>query len=110
MTSHEAKQQVDACEREVVSAYDNMRSAVRTVGTSAVSAAASKTTMCTLLPLIISVIGVLLFGAHPLWAIVLIVAGIWIAYSSHSSAKSIQDKVEGQQKTLNSTLDNNSKI
>lgn len=53
MTSQEAKQQVDACERKVVSAYDNMRSAARTVGTSAVSAAASKTTMSTLLPLII---------------------------------------------------------
>ena len=110
MTSQEAKQQVDACERKVVSAYDNMRSAARTVGTSAASAAASKTTMSTLLPLIISVIGLLLFGSHPFWAIVLIVAGIWIAYSCHSSAKSIQNKVEGQQKTLNSTLDNNSKI
>ena len=110
MTSQEAKQQVDACERKVVSAYDNMRSAARTVGTAAVSAAASKTTMSTLLPLIISVIGLLLFGSHPFWAIVLIVAGIWIAYSCHSSAKSIQNTVEGQQKTLNSTLDNNSKI
>lgn len=110
MTSQEAKQQVDACERKVVSAYDNMRSAARTVGTSAVSAAASKTTMSTLLPLIISVIGLLIFGSHPFWAIVLIVAGIWIAYSCHSSAKSIQNTVEGQQKTLNSTLDNNSKI
>lgn len=110
MTSQEAKQQVDACERKVVSAYDNMRSAARTVGTLAVSAAASETTMSTLLPLIISVFGLLLFGSHPFWAIVLIVAGIWIAYSSYSSAKSIQNTVEGQQKTLNSTLDNNSKI
>lgn len=110
MTSQEAKQQVDACERKVVSAYDNMCSAARTVGTSAVSAAASKTTMSTLLRLIISVIGLLLFGSHPFWAIVLIVAGILSAYSYHSSAKSIQNTVEGQQKTLNSTLDNNSKI
>lgn len=110
MTSQEAKQQVDACERKVVSAYDNMRSAARTVGTSAVSAAKSKTIMSTLLPLIISIFGLLLFGSHPFWAIVLIVAGILIAYFCHSSAKPIQNTVEGQQKTLNSTLDNNSKI
>ena len=110
MTSQEAKQQVDACERKVVSAYGNMRSAARTVGTSAASAASSKTTMSTLLPLIISVIGLLIFGSHPFWAIVMIIVGIWIAYSSHSSAKSIQNTVEGQQETLNSTLDNNSKI
>lgn len=110
MTSQEARQQVDACERKVVSTYDSMRSAARTVGTSAASAAASKTTKSTLLPLIISVIGLLLFGSHPFWAIVMIIAGVWIAYSCHSSAKSIQNTVEGQQKILNSTLENHSKI
>lgn len=108
MTIQEAKQQVEDCERKVANAYNNMYCAARKVGTSAVSVAERNTTICTLVPfVIISVIGLLLFAAHPIFFVGVICVGVWVSKSSYSNAKSVQDQIENQQKILNSTLHNN---
>ncbi len=111
MTSQEARRQVDACERQITGTYSNLRDATRSVGASAVQAASSKTTMSTLLPLIISLFGFFLcIGSHPVWGVLLIIAGCAIAYNTHQTAATVQKTVENQQKNLNSILDNNFKI
>ena len=111
MTSQEARQQLDACERQITGTYSNLRDAARSMGSNAVQAASSKTTMSTIWPLIISLFGLILcFASHPVWGILLIIVGIVIAYYTYLSAASAQTTVENQQKNLNSIIDNNAKI
>ena len=109
MTLQEARQQVERCEHQITGAYKNLHEAAMNMGSSAVGAATGKTTMCTLLPLIISLLGVFLcFVVHPIFGILLIIVGIVIAYYAHKSAASVQDRVENLQKRLNSFLNKNS--
>lgn len=111
MTSQEARQQVYACENQITGTYSNLRDAARSMGSSAAQAASSKTSTSTLLPLIISLFGLILcFASHPVWGILLIIVGIVIAYNTHQSAASVQKNVEQQVGYLNNTLDSNSKI
>lgn len=111
MTSQEARQQVEACERQITDAYSNLRDAVRSVGSSTTQAASSKATTNTLLPLIISVLGIILFfSSHPVWGVLLIIAGIVIAYNIDQAEASALNMVKNRQKNLNSILDDNSKI
>ncbi len=111
MTSQEARQQVDACERQITGTYSNLRDAARSMGSSAVQAQSSSTTTKTMLPLIISLIGLFLcFASHPVWGVLLIIAGIFFAYTAHDSAASVQKNVEQQVGYLNNTLDSNSRI
>ena len=111
MTSQEARQQLNACESQITGTYSNLRDAARSMGSSAAQAASSKTTMSTLLPLIISLFGLILCSAsHPGWGVILIIVGIVIAYNTHQSAASVQKYVEQQVGYLNDTLDSNSRI
>lgn len=111
MTSQEARQQLNACERQITGTYSNLRDAARSMGSNAVQAASSKTAMSTIRPLIISLFGLILcFASHPVWGILPIIVGIVIAYHTHQYAESAQTTVENQQKNLNSIIDNNAKI
>jgi hypothetical protein len=111
MTSEEARQQLNACESQITGTYSNLRDAARSMGASASQAASSKTLMSILLPLIISLFGVILgFASHLVWGIILITVGILIACSTYQSAASVQENVEQQVRYLNSTLDSNSGI
>lgn len=111
MTSQEARQQLNACESQITGTYSNLCDAARSMGSSAAQAASSKTTMSTLLPLIISLFGLILcFASHPIWGVIFIIVGIVIAYNTHQSAASVQKNVEQQERSLNNTLDRNSKI
>ena len=110
MTSQEARQQLNACESQITGTYSNLRDAARSMGASASQAASRKTTMSTLLPLIISLFGLILcFASHP-GGVILIIVGIVIAYNTHKSAASVQKNVDQQVGYLNNTLDSNSKI
>ena len=111
MTSQEARQQLNACESQITGTYSNLRDAARSMGSSAAQAASSQTTMSTLLPLIISLFGLILcFVFHPVLGVLLIIVGIVIAYETHQSAASVQKNVEQQVRYLNNRLDSNSKI
>lgn len=116
MTLQEARQQVNACERQITNTYSNLWGAAKSMGSSASQAASSKTIVSTLLPLIISLFGsILCIAYHSRWVViligvVLIILGIVIAYNTHQSAASVQKNVEQQVKYLNNTLDSNSRI
>ena len=111
MTSNEARQKIDACERQIVGAYSGLKDSARQVGSSAASSASSATSMKTLLPLILCLIGLFDFLDPFLGiGIFFIPAGIFISVKLHGSAKSVKNNIENMQKKLNSTIDNNANI
>ena len=110
MTSNEARQKIDACERQIVGAYSGLKDSARQVGSSAASSASSATLMKTLLPLILCLIGLFCFSCPWFLGIVFIAAGIFISVKLHGPAKSVQNNIENMQKNLNSTIDNNANI
>lgn len=110
MTSNEARQKIDACERQIVGAYSGLKDSARQVGSSAASSASSATLMKTLLPLILCLIGLFYFLGPWFLGIVFIAAGIFISVKLHGPAKSVQNNIENMQKNLNSTIDNNANI
>jgi len=110
MTVQQAQAEINKCEQEITRAHSSLCSAARTVGSRAKECADGRKTKKTLLPLIISVIGIFFFGSAWFLGLVMIIAGIVIAYNMNQSAGSVVSKVEAAQKTLNSTIDNNSKI
>ena len=114
MTSQEARQQIDACERQITGAYSNLEDAARSMGEVVVEEAASNTTKKTMMPLIISLIGLILVLTQDLGAgmlgVIMIIVGIVVAYNAHKSAASIQQTIENQQKNFFNILSNNSKI
>lgn len=110
MTSNEARQKIDACERQIVGAYSGLKDSARQVGSSAASSASSATLMKTLLPLILWLIGLFCFSGPWFLRIVFIAAGIFISVKLHGHAKSVQNNIENIQKNLNSTIDNNANI
>lgn len=111
MTSQEARQQLNTCESQITGTYSNLRDAARSMGASTSRAASSKTTTSTLLPLLISLFGLILCDpSHLVWGVILIIVGIVIAYNTHQSAASVQKNVEQQVGYLNNTLDRNSRI
>ena len=111
MTSQEARQQLNACESQITGTYSNLRDTARSMGSSTAQAASGKTAMSILLPLIISLFGLILcFASHPVWGVILIIVGIVIAYNTHKKAATVQKDVDKQVEDLNHTLDLNSKI
>lgn len=110
MTVQQAQAEITKCEQEITRAHSSLCSAARTVGTSAKECADGSKTKKTLLPLLISVIGIFFFSSAWFLGVVLIVVGIFIAYSMNQSASSVVSKVATAQNTLNSTIENNSKI
>ena len=110
MTSNEAKQKVDECERQIVSTYNTLKDNARAVGTSAASAASSKTTANTVWPLLLCVLGFVFFAGPWFLGLVCIISGAVIAYNLHNSAQTAQNSIENGQKNLNSIIDTNANI
>lgn len=110
MTVQQAQTEINKCEQDITRAHSFLCSAARTVGSSAKECADGSKTKKTLLPLLISLMGILFFSSAWFLGLVLIIAGIVLAYNLNQSAGSVVSKVEAAQKTLNSTIDNNSKI
>lgn len=110
MTVQQAQTEINKCEQDITRVHSSLCSAARTVGSSAKECADGSKTKKTLLPLLISLMGILFFSSAWFLGLVLIIAGIVLAYNLNQSASSVVSKVEAAQKTLNSTIDNNSKI
>ena len=110
MTAQQAQAEINKCEWDITRAHSSLCNAARSVGLSAKECADESKTKKTLYPLIISVMGILFFSSAWFLGIVLIIAGIVIAYNMNQQASSVVNKVESAQRQLNSTIDNNSKI
>lgn len=110
MTIQQAQAEINKCEQEITRAHSSLCSAAKTVGSSAKECADGSKTKETLRPLLISLIGIFFFGSAWFLGLVLVIFGIVIAYNMNRSAGSVIRNVEAAQNTLNSTIDNNSKI
>ena len=132
MTEQEIKQKISDCDRQISSAYNNLRSAARDVGSrgyqaaqsarsSAVSEASGDKLKKTLLPLLITLCGFFMFGASWFLGLAMIIGGVVLAYNLNQKADAEKRRIEQeynnmvstaeyQQKNLNSVLDNNAKI
>lgn len=110
MTVQQAQAEINKCEQEITRAHFSLCSAARTVGSSAKECADGSKTKKTLFPLLISLLGIFFFGSAWFLGVILIIAGIVIAYNMNQSAGSVVNKVVTAQNALNSTIDSNSKI
>lgn len=110
MTVQQAQAEINKCEQDITRAHSSLCSAARTVGSSAKECASGSKIKKTLLPLLISLIGIFSLSSATFWGLVLIIVGIVIAYNMNQNAGAVVGKVVTAQKTLNSTIDNNSKI
>lgn len=132
MTEQEIKQKISDCDRQISSAYNNLRSAARDVGSrgyqaaqsarsSAVSEASGDKLKKTLLPLLITLFGFFMFGASWFLGLAMIIGGVVLVYNLNQKADAEKRRIEQeynnmvstaeyQQKNLNSVLDNNAKI
>ena len=88
MTVQQAQAEINKCEQEITRAHSALCSAARTVGSSAKECADGSKTKKTLLPLIISVIGIFFyFGSAWFLGLVMIIAGIDKAYNMNQSVE-----------------------
>lgn len=110
MTVQQAQAEINKCEQDITRAHSSLCSAARTVGSSAKKCASGSRIKKTLLPLLISLIGIFSLSSVKFWGLVLIIVGIVIAYNMNQDAGTVVGKVKTAQETLNSTIDNNSKI
>lgn len=115
MTTDEAKQNVNACEREIKSAYDQLVSNARDIASSGYNAAVDErkniiseanrsTTIATLLSLTISVFGILLciFGFYGM-GVICIIAGSIVAYNVY---KKCADNAQEKKKAADNIFNN----
>lgn len=117
MTVQEAKQQVEICERQITDAYDNLQKAVQSMGYSAAQAVSNKISPI-LPPLIMFLclfdsIVIFILGESETGILILMIGGC-VAVPVHvyhqSSITSVLNVIEMQQHTLNSILDDHSRI
>lgn len=129
MTEQELKQKIDESDRQIVDAYSSLRLAAREVGvrgcqaaqrarSSVVSEVSGEKTKKTLLPLLISLVGLFIFGVAWFLGLIMLVAGIGIAYDLNQKADAELDQIrsahnsmvslaEEKQRELESVLDRN---
>lgn len=110
MTVQQAQSEINKCEQDITRAHSSLCSAAKRVGASTKECANGNKTKKILFPLFISLIGILLFNSTSGISIVLIIAGIVVAYKRSQRAGAIVNNVETAQKQLNNTIENNSKI
>lgn len=108
MTEQEARKKIDECEKRIVSSYNKLCSDVRCTGKKATEIGSGKATN-RLAFLLISVLGLILCCTSSVfWGIVLVIAGIWITYTTYTTADEDHKKVDRLRQQLNGTLDANS--
>lgn len=133
MTEQEARKNLEACERQIVDAYNDLKNAAREVGSSAVqaaqnewqsidAAASRKRRKSMLLVLSIALIlGIPMLLKSHFWGVVIIIGGIVLAGFNYLTSvgqyvdeefkiKLVANTAREQQSTLNSELDKYSHI
>lgn len=136
MTLQEARQQIDACECQITSAYYDLRNAARAVGSAGYNAVfrekeqierevdgsiAQKARKRKLSLLIFLIFSLMFFAAsHPIWGVMLIIVGIFgpllLQPAEPEEDKRIKeangmlDSISHAKSSLNSTLANNNTI
>ena len=110
MTSQEAQKKVDQCENAIVAAYRSLHSQAQNTVFNVDKAASGYTSAATLLPLLISVLGLILLFTRHWYGIVFLALGIFIAVKAHGSAKITENRAKSESKSCQNTLNSNRDI
>ena len=110
MTIKEAEQQIASCENEITMQHQKLVSEAKDMSAEAVRLISGSTRTKTLLPLIVSLIGILIIGSRTFLGILLIGIGVFISFKNNATAKIAKNQVNKLCSDLNTYLDNNSKI
>lgn len=111
MTVQEARAEINRCEQEITRAHSSLCSDARSFGLRAKERANTLKIIRTLLPLIISVVGLFfIFTDSAFFGWILVVVGVFVSYKQNEDAGLDVFKVDELQKTLDSIIDSNSEI
>lgn len=110
MTTQEAKALIDSSENKIITSYSQFYASAEKLRDEGLASARQRTMLHTLLPLILCVIGLLIFSSAWFWGLCLIIGGIVLAAKLYDNAKREEHNVESAARDLDAILKNHQKI
>lgn len=110
MTTQEAKALIDSSENKIITSYSQFYASAGKLRDEGLAGARQRTMLHTLLPLILCVIGLLIFSSAWFGGLCLIIGGIALAVKLHENAKRKEYTVENAARTLENALNEHQKI
>lgn len=110
MTTQEAKALIDSSENKIITSYSQFYASAVKLRDEGLAGARQRTMLHTLLPLILCVIGLLIFRSEWFGGLCLIIGGIALAVKLHENAKRKEYTVENAARTLENALNEHQKI
>ncbi len=110
MTTQEAKALIDSSENKIITSYSQFYASAGKLRDEGLAGARQRTMLHTLLPLILCVIGLLIFRSEWFGGLCLIIGGIALAVKLHENAKRKEYTVENAARTLENALNEHQKI
>lgn len=110
MTTQEAKALIDSSESKIITSYSQFYASAEKLRDEGLAGARQRTMLHTLLPLILCVIGLLIFRSEWFGGLCLIIGGIALAVKLHENAKRKEYTVENAARNLENALNEHQKI
>ena len=110
MTTQEAKALIDSSENKIITSYSQFYASAGKLRDEGLAGARQRTMLHTLLPLILCVIGLLIFRSEWFGGLCLIIGGIALAVKLHENTKRKEYTVENAARTLENALNEHQKI
>lgn len=110
MTTQEAKALIDSSENKIITSYSQFYASAGKLRDEGLAGARQRTMLHTLLPLILCVIGLLIFRSEWFGGLCLIIGGIALAVKLHENAKRKEYTVENAARNLENALNEHQKI
>lgn len=110
MTTKYAEALIDSSERKIITSYSQFYASAEKLRDEGLAGARQRTMLHTLLPLILCVIGLLIFRSEWFGGLCLIIGGIALAVKLHENAKRKEYTVENAARNLENALNEHQKI
>lgn len=110
MTTKYAEALIDSSERKIITSYSQFYASAVKLRDEGLAGARQRTMLHTLLPLILCVIGLLIFRSAWFGGLCLIIGGIALAAKLHQNAADEERSVENAARTLENALNEHQKI
>ena len=110
MTTKYAEALIDSSENKIITSYSQFYASAGKLRDEGLAGARQRTMLHTLLPLILCVIGLLIFSSAWFGGLCLIIGGIALAVKLHENAKRKEYTVENAARTLENALNEHQKI
>ena len=110
MTTKYAEALIDSSENKIITSYSQFYASAGKLRDEGLAGARQRTMLHTLLPLILCVIGLLIFRSEWFGGLCLIIGGIALAVKLHENAKRKEYTVENAARTLENALNEHQKI